>query len=93
MRFDKDFLIGAATAAHQVGGNNTNSDCWALEHMSNSNYAEQRKTIAPDKLYMSWLVYDSNAVKLSTLIQGQDCYVCVDSFHENGITPGVVCKL
>ena len=52
-----------------------------------------RYGIAPDKLYMSWLVYDSNAVKLTTLIQGQDYYVCVDSFNENGITPGVVCKL
>ena len=40
MRFGKDFLIGAATAAHQVEGNNTNSDCWALEHMKNSGYAE-----------------------------------------------------
>lgn len=40
MRFEKDFLIGAATAAHQVEGNNTNSDCWALEQMKNSSYAE-----------------------------------------------------
>ena len=52
-----------------------------------------RYGIAPDKLYMSWLVYDSNEVKLSTLIQGQEYYVCVDSFNENGITPGTVCKL
>lgn len=38
--FPKDFLIGAATAAHQVEGNNTNSDCWALEHMAHSSYNE-----------------------------------------------------
>ncbi len=29
--FTKDFLIGASTAAHQVEGNNTNSDYWAME--------------------------------------------------------------
>lgn len=40
MTFAKDFLIGAATAAHQVEGNNTNSDCWALEHMKFTSYAE-----------------------------------------------------
>ena len=27
------FLIGAATAAHQVEGNNDHSDIWAMEHM------------------------------------------------------------
>lgn len=40
MSFDKDFLIGAATAAHQVEGNNTNSDFWAQEQMAHSNFAE-----------------------------------------------------
>lgn len=38
--FSKDFLLGAATAAHQVEGNNTNSDCWAMEHMEHTSYAE-----------------------------------------------------
>lgn len=38
--FPKDFLIGAATAAHQVEGNNTNSDCWAMEHMEHTSYVE-----------------------------------------------------
>lgn len=40
MRINQDFLVGAATAAHQVEGNNTNSDCWALEHMKDSGYTE-----------------------------------------------------
>ena len=40
MRFNQNFLIGAATAAHQVEGNNENSDCWALEQMKDSGYAE-----------------------------------------------------
>ncbi len=39
-RFEKGFLLGAATAAHQVEGNNTNSDCWAMEQMKYTAYAE-----------------------------------------------------
>lgn len=35
------FLIGAATAAHQVEGNNTNSDIWAMEHMVHGGYPEK----------------------------------------------------
>ena len=31
--FPKGFLWGAATAAHQVEGNNINSDLWVLEHV------------------------------------------------------------
>ena len=38
--FSEDFLLGAATAAHQVEGNNTSSDCWAMEHMEHTSYAE-----------------------------------------------------
>lgn len=40
MRFPKDFLIGAATAAHQVEGNNLHSDYWAQEHMPHSSFTE-----------------------------------------------------
>lgn len=40
MKFAKGFLVGAATAAHQVEGGNTNSDCWAQEQMPHSSYAE-----------------------------------------------------
>lgn len=35
-----NFLWGSATAAHQVEGNNSNSDCWALEHAQPSLFAE-----------------------------------------------------
>ena len=38
--FEPGFFIGAATAPHQVEGNNTNSDCWAAEQMRYTNYAE-----------------------------------------------------
>ena len=34
------FLLGAATAAHQVEGNNTHSDSWAKEQMPHSGFAE-----------------------------------------------------
>ncbi len=40
VKFQKDFLLGAATAAHQVEGNNVNSDCWAMEQMKYTAYAE-----------------------------------------------------
>jgi len=40
MSFSKGFLIGAATAAHQVEGNNTNSDYWAQEHMQYTSFVE-----------------------------------------------------
>ncbi len=36
----KKFLIGAATAAHQVEGNNIYSDCWAQEQMNYSSFKE-----------------------------------------------------
>lgn len=32
-RFPKGFLWGAATAAHQIEGNNVNSDSWVVEHL------------------------------------------------------------
>ena len=39
--FPKGFLWGAATAAHQVEGNNINSDGWVLENMKPSMFAER----------------------------------------------------
>jgi len=38
--FPAGFLWGAATAAHQVEGNNINSDNWLLEHVPNGMYKE-----------------------------------------------------
>ena len=40
MSFPKDFLIGAATAAHQVEGNNIHSDYWAQELLPHTSFAE-----------------------------------------------------
>lgn len=52
-----------------------------------------RYGIAPDKLYCSWMVYRATEVNLSTLIKGQEYYICVDSFNENGITEGDVIRM
>ena len=39
-RFPRDFLWGAATAAHQIEGNNVNSDWWVREHTEGSGIPE-----------------------------------------------------
>lgn len=38
--FPEDFMWGVATAAHQVEGNNTNSDGWLLEHVPGTIFSE-----------------------------------------------------
>ncbi len=38
--FPRGFLWGAATAAHQVEGNNLNNDNWVLEHVKPTLFAE-----------------------------------------------------
>ncbi len=40
MKLPENFLIGAATAAHQVEGNNIHSDLWAMEHMKHTSFLE-----------------------------------------------------
>jgi len=39
-KFPADFLWGTATAAHQVEGNNTNSDFWVMENVPDTVFAE-----------------------------------------------------
>ncbi|MCD8366780.1 MAG: family 1 glycosylhydrolase [Clostridiales bacterium] len=39
-KFAPEFLVGTATAAHQVEGNNIHSDCWVQEQMPHSVYVE-----------------------------------------------------
>lgn len=39
-QFPQGFLWGTATAAHQVEGNNTNSDFWVMEHVPGTIFAE-----------------------------------------------------
>ncbi len=38
--FPKDFIWGAATAGHQVEGNNINADCWLLENIKPTVFAD-----------------------------------------------------
>ena len=40
MSFPKGFFIGAATAAHQVEGNNIHSDYWAQENLPHTSFTE-----------------------------------------------------
>lgn len=63
------------------------------QHIESAQGCNVRYGIAPDKLYQSWLVYDADEVTLSTLMAGQEYYVCVDSFNENGITTGKIIKM
>ncbi len=44
--FPRGFLWGAATAGHQVEGNNVNADCWLLENMVPSMFAEPSRDAA-----------------------------------------------
>ena len=39
-KFTEEFLVGAATAAHQVEGNNIHSDYWTMEHMESTSFTE-----------------------------------------------------
>ena len=40
MHLSKTFFLGAATAAHQVEGNNTNCDFWVQEHQKHTSFLE-----------------------------------------------------
>ena len=40
-QFPRGFLWGAATAGHQIEGNNVNSDLWIMENLSPSQYKER----------------------------------------------------
>ncbi|TKC00146.1 family 43 glycosylhydrolase [Pedobacter cryophilus] len=42
--------------------------------------------IAPDKLYSSWLVYDTNELMMKSLTKGQGYYFSIEAFNENGIS-------
>ena len=44
-----DFLIGAATAAHQVEGHNIHSDYWMMEHIKHSDFVEPSGAAVEDR--------------------------------------------
>jgi xylan 1,4-beta-xylosidase len=60
---------------------------WQVEQALGSNVLWG---FAPDKLYHSHMVFDSNEVTIRALIKGQPVYVRVDTFNEKGITEGEV---
>ncbi len=49
--------------------------------------------IAPDKLYSSWMVYEQTDLRLSSLSSGNDYWVAIDAFNENGISEGKAKKI
>lgn len=51
-----------------------------------------RYGIAADKLYSSWQLDDRTSHDLGALNAGQDYWVAVDSFNENGITRGTAVR-
>lgn len=63
------------------------------KHIDGAQGCNVRYGTAPDRLYHSWLVYGRDEVTLSTLMEGKTYYVRVDSFNENGITPGEVVRM
>ena len=47
-KFEKGFFVGAATAAHQVEGNNIHSDYWAQEQLApHQLYRAERHCLRP----------------------------------------------
>lgn len=48
---------------------------------------------SPEKLYHSYMIYEKEEQEIGALINGQDYYVRVDAFNENGITEGQVIRL
>lgn len=49
-----------------------------------------RYGIEPDKLYNSWQVIGKSELDLSTINAGMPYWVAVDSYNENGVTPGKI---
>lgn len=42
--------------------------------------------IAPDKLYSSWLLYEDCSLDLGCLVKGQEYFIQIEAFNENGIS-------
>ena len=47
----------------------------------------------PNKLYHSWMVYGQTELQMNCLNEGQKYFFAIDSFNENGITPGDVFEM
>ncbi len=66
-KFDKEFLLGASTAAHQVEGNNIHSDYWTMELMRSTSFVEPSSDAVDH--------YNRYEEDIRTLVQaGLNCY-------------------
>ncbi len=48
---------------------------------------------AADKLYHSYMVFGKHSQNIGAVIKGQEMYIRVDAFNENGITEGDIIKV
>jgi len=63
------------------------------EAATNADGYNLRYGTTPDKLYNSWQVFGKNALKFTFLTKDKPCYLAIDSFNENGVTPGTTQKI
>lgn len=47
---------------------------------------------SPEKLYHSYMVFESGKKRIGALVKGRSYFVRVDAFNENGITHGTIVK-
>jgi hypothetical protein len=71
---------------------------WQTANTDNANVTgyNLRYGISPEKLYNSWQVVgdkDVNELRFTFLHKSEDCYMAVDSYNENGVTPGEIIKI
>ena len=52
-----------------------------------------RYGIAKDKLYLSYQLYERTSLNLSLINKGQPYYAAIDSYNENGVTPGDIIRI
>ena len=65
--------------------------CWAKSEGATG--YNVRYGIAPNKLYLSHMVYEAEEILLTMLNAGQEYYLAVDAFGEGGITAGDTVKI
>lgn len=88
------FGVGNGNKPEEVKNVRTSRDANGLDCLVRFDKCENaqgyniRYGISEDKLYSSYMVYESNEVLLTTLNKDQDYYIVIDSFNENGITKG-----
>lgn len=75
--------VSGLTAERFDGGKSARLSWSAVEGAQGYNV---RWGIAPDKLYSSWLLYDKSELDLRCLVKGQEYFVQVEAFNENGIS-------